>query len=274
MFMAEFADEKTEAPTLRRREEARRQGQVARSSDLTAAVLLLAGVGLLKWFGLDVLTALQLCLTDLLGPDSMANVGTDFAWQHSLHLLAAVGISLLPIAAGMVAVAVAINLAQVGFHVNFARVTPNLEMLNPARGFGRIFAAPNAMHLAMGLLKIGLVAWLTYTAIAGRLTQIVGLQQVTFAQVLVFGGDIVVAIAWRVGGLLLVLGLLDYGYQRYRHERDLRMTRREVKEEMKQMEGDPRIRRRRMLSPTPAPTPTLPRSTGGGGKTVGPQIGN
>jgi len=243
--MADFDDEKTETPTPRRRQEARRQGQVARSPDLTAAVLLLAGLYLLKWFGQDVMAALKLCVADLLGPDSMADFSTAFAWQQCLHLLAVVGIALAPILAGVVIVAVAVSLMQVGVYFNFERVTPNLEMLSPARGFGRIFTAPNAMHLAMSVLKIILVAYFAYAAIADRLAQIVAVQQLTLVQVFIFGAGVIFAIALRLAALLLVLAMLDYGYQRYRHERDLRMTRRELKEEMKQMEGDPRRKQRR-----------------------------
>jgi len=243
--MADFDDEKTETPTLRRRQEARRQGRVARSADLTAAALLLTGLFLLKWFGQDVLVSLKLCLTDLLGPASMANFSTDFAWQHILRLLTAVGISLAPFMAGIVAMAVAVNLMQVGVYFNFSRITPNLELLNPARGLGRIFAAPNAMHLAMSVLKIILVAWLAYACIAGHLAEIIAAQQLTFIQVFVFDAGIIFAVTFRIAMLLLVLALLDYAYQRYRHERDLRMTRREAKEEMKQTEGNPRLRRHR-----------------------------
>jgi flagellar biosynthetic protein FlhB len=141
--------------------------------------------------------------------------------------------------------AVAVNLAQVGFQLNTKKLEPNLGGLNPLKGFGKMFGGASAMSLAMSLLKLVLVALVAYSAVHGRLRQIIAVQQFSYMQIFGLGTEIAYSIAIRIGVLLLVLAVIDYVYQRIRIERELRMTKQEVKEEMRRMDGDPLIKQRR-----------------------------
>jgi flagellar biosynthesis protein FlhB len=244
--MSENAGDKTEAPTPRRREEAREEGNVARSHDMTAAVLLLGGIYLLKMYGFPLVEAMKSILAEMLSNKSMAATDTASAVAAGFRAIVMVGIVLAPVFAGIIVLAIVINLAQVGIFFSTKRLEPNLAALNPLRGIGKLFSGGQAIvSLLMNLLKLILVGAVAYSAVNGRLGQIISVQSLGFLQVFGLGAEILYSIALRVGLLLLVLSIVDYAWQRYRIERDLRMSKQEVKEEMKRMDGDPHIKQRR-----------------------------
>jgi flagellar biosynthetic protein FlhB len=243
--MAEEFGDKTEAPTPRRREEAREQGQIARSTDLTAAAMLLGFLLLMNSFGPGLVKALQSLMTELLSAESIADLQMDHIVPTLMRSVAVVGGALAPLLAGGIVVAVVVNLAQVGFFLSGKRLQPNFGLLNPLRGLGRLFKTEGLVRLVMSVLKMSLVALVAWSAVRGRMGQIILAQDMDYLQAFGLGASLVYSIGVRVAMLLLVLALLDYAYQRFRHERDLKMTRREVKEEMRRMEGDPKIKQRR-----------------------------
>lgn len=243
--MAEEFGDKTETATPRRREEAREEGHVARSADLTAAVLLLGFLIMLKNFGPPLVTAMRSVLEKMLSAESFAELGREHLAPTILSAVGTVAAALAPLMVGAVIIAIMVNLVQVGFQFNFARLAINFGALNPLRGAGKLFRGPGMMQLLMNLLKIGLVGIVAYSAVADRIGEIVSAQQLSYMQVFGLGTQIMYAIALRVGILLLVLALLDWGYQKYRFEQELKMTKQEVKEELRRMEGDPKIKQRR-----------------------------
>jgi flagellar biosynthetic protein FlhB len=243
--MAEDAGDKTEAPTPRRRQEAREQGNIARSPDLTAAVLLIGTMMLLHYTGGPLVGALKALLTETLSPASLGDVTLPSPVQMFIRITLGVAVAMAPLMGGVMLLAVAVNIAQVGFQLNTKKLEPNLGGLNPLKGLGKMFGGTSAMSLAMSLLKLALVATVAYSAVHGRLHQIIAVQQLTYMQIFGLGMEITYSIAIRIGVLLLVLAVIDYVYQRIRIERELRMTKQEVKEEMRRMDGDPLIKQRR-----------------------------
>lgn len=243
--MAEEFGDKTEAPTPRRREEAREQGQIARSPDLSAAILLLGFLLLMNSFGQGLVQALRVLLQELLSAPVLCDFDVHKAGSILVRCIALAGGALAPLLLGGLLIGVAVNLLQVGFYLNGKRLQPKLGALNPLNGAARLVKPENWVHLLMNILKIALVGVVAWSAVRGRLDQIVATQQLEFAQAFSLGCSIVYAVGLRLAVLLLVLALIDYGYQRYRHERELRMTKQEIKEEMRRMEGDPKIKQRR-----------------------------
>jgi flagellar biosynthetic protein FlhB len=226
----EFAD-KTEAPTTHRRAEARRLGNVARSGDLSAAVLCVGAVLLLQYFGPGVARAFQIILSEGLSAASVATPG------RVGYLL---GSALAPLLAGMMILAAVAHAAQGGLIFRFKP-----QGIDPAKGFSRMFSGRSAAQLTANVTKLLLVGVVTYFAARGRVGEIVALQSKSFADVAAAAGSLVIAVALRVAAVLLVLGILDYAYQWFRHERELRMTRREVKEEQRRVDGAPETKQRR-----------------------------
>jgi len=154
--------------------------------------------------------------------------------------------AMAPLLIGALLIAVLVNMMQVGLFFSTKRIQPNFAALNPTKGLSRIFGGGNGMvQLLMNAGKMGLVALTAYSAIHGRMAQIVTVQQLTFIQIFGLGAQIVYSIIVRITILLLVLAIVDYFYQRYRIEKSLKMTKQEVKDEMKSMDGDPKIKARR-----------------------------
>ena len=230
--MSEDWADKTETPTPYRRREARRAGNVARSADLVAAVLALSSVMLLGQYGPRVMEAMKLIVAESLGREAVGS-------GRIAYLL---GTALAPLLAGLTIVAVAANVLQTGFLF----IAPKRkDALDPVRGFERIFSGRSSALLAINTLKIVLVAVVAFAVTRGRMDDIVGLQGRSIGEGAAAAGSIVYAIAVRVALVLLLLAIVDFVYQWFRHERELRMTRREVKDELRRLEGDPHTRRRR-----------------------------
>jgi flagellar biosynthesis protein FlhB len=244
--MAESAGDRTEAPTPRRRQEARQQGNIARSHDLTSAVLLIGGLILMKWFGPAVILALRDIVFQLLSGASMSDLGTQRVGIQFLYCVGRVGTALAPLFGGAMVICIVVNLAQVGLNFSPQRLAINFAALNPMRGFNKIFnVRQSGPQLLLNLLKVALVALIGWSAVAGRVGEIIAVQQLSYLQIFALGADLVFAIGIRIGVLLLVLAILDYYYQRYRVEQSLRMSKQEVKDEMRSMEGDPTVKNRR-----------------------------
>src|SRR6185295_18378681 len=137
--MADTDGDKTEAPTPRRRQEARDQGQIARSPDLTASVLLLATLLLLNSTGTRIVGTLKTFVARMLSAASLSDLNAQTAGQDLGQGIKEAGIAMAPMLTGIVIVAILANIAQVGFVLNPARLAPNFEALNPVRGAGKIF---------------------------------------------------------------------------------------------------------------------------------------
>jgi flagellar biosynthetic protein FlhB len=244
--MAESDFEKTEAPTPRRREEARQQGNVARSLDLTAACALLAAVILLHALGLRVFAGLKITVVQLLGDAMTANAAVPddvgaLVWFAGRMTVAAAA----PLVLAITAVALLVSAGQVGFVVSTQSLEPNLARLSPLRGLGNLFDLRSGVRLGMGLAKVAVIAAVAVWAVWADLPRIVTLPQLEVAPLFGSACELVYALSLKLALLLLVLALLDYGFQYWRHERDLRMTKHEIKEELKRMEGDPLTKQRR-----------------------------
>jgi flagellar biosynthetic protein FlhB len=238
--------DKTEAPTPKRRQEARDAGNIPRSADLTAAVLLIGAMYLLKWFGSGVVKALTDMVREMLSQESFATSSTAPLGEMVMRALVRVGAAMAPLLVGVMLIGIAVNVAQSGLYFNPERLAWNPAALNPVRGFSRLFGGGQGIvKLAMSTMKLILVALMAYSAIHGRIGQIVLVQQLNFIQIFGLAADIIFAIAIRIGVLLFVLALIDYVWQRYHIEQGLKMSKQDVKEEMKSMDGDPKVKARR-----------------------------
>ena len=237
--------DKTEAPTPRRLQEAREKGQVARSMDLSAAIGLLAGMLLLNWYGSTILRSFMAMTRQSLNLEEAPTNGwtvIDFAGRLFIKHGSAI---LLPFFLVLVVVAVVSNLAQVGFIFSGQPITPALSKLSPIKGVARLFSKRTAMRLLMSLTKVGVISVIAFITIKGFIPQLVGLSGLSFSEVVGRAANLVFILGLRIAVVLVILALFDYAYQRWQHQQDLRMSKEELKEELKRMEGDPIMRQRR-----------------------------
>jgi flagellar biosynthesis protein FlhB len=243
--MAESSGEKSFDATPHRREEAREQGQVVFSQDLASAAMLMLGALLLMMLGGALL---EYCVTLL--RHHLADVGDLRASQENLvheaiHLGYTLAAVLLPIMGLMMLGGVLSSVLQIGLLWLPERLAPDISRISLASGMKRIFSLTGTARLGFGLFKVLLVSIVSITILWVRWDDVMrssGLDTPQFAKFLVSLS--LSTILW-IGFVLLLLAILDYGVQRWKHEQDLKMTHQEVREEMKNVQGDPQIAARR-----------------------------
>lgn len=237
--------DKTQDPTPHRRQKAREEGQAAKSQDLSSAVLLLAGTFILLTAGRSVTRFVADYSRRLLGGDPWVEADVNFAvtvWNGTIAGLAG---ELLPVFGLVLMAAVAVNLAQVGFMFIPKKVQPELSKIDPLKGAKRLFSLQSVARLVFGLFKVLVVAMVAYFALYAEKDTILGLAALSVGEAAAYMTQLLLWTTIKIGVALLILAILDYGFQRWKHEQDLRMTHQEVREEMRNLEGDPHIAARR-----------------------------
>lgn len=242
--MAGSAQERTEKATPRRIQEARRKGQVAKSADLTGAVCLLAVVTLLyavkDVFFMDLQSFLAGHFSEV----------ANLAASHKnplpvLHEAVLFSFRLLAPFFGVAMLAViASNISQVGFLFAPEVLKPKFTNLNPVSGLQRMLSMRSLVELVKALLKFSVIGGITFFLIKARLQDLILVFYRSPWGILQAVTGLVLTVALWGGLAYLALALLDYLYQRYDYQKNLRMSKQEVKEEYKQTEGDPLIKAR------------------------------
>ncbi|MBE3582939.1 MAG: flagellar type III secretion system protein FlhB [Limnochordaceae bacterium] len=244
-----FAEEKSEAPTPRRREESRRRGQVARSPEFAVGTVCIAVAVVVRWLAPWIRQA-ALALT---GPDWQAALDAagqaDSLTTASLPrlagpLLRSGAMLLWPIPVTALVIASLTYLAQAGGVVTAKGLVPDLNRLNPLTGFARWFSWRSLLELGKSLIKAAIIGYAAYSLIAGHLNELPGLLRSPPGSAVGAVAGWVYALFVHVGLAIFLLGVGDYAFNRVELERQLRMTREEVKEELRQTEGDPMVKSR------------------------------
>ncbi|MCL2497236.1 MAG: flagellar biosynthesis protein FlhB [Symbiobacteriaceae bacterium] len=232
-------EEKTEEPTLKRREDARKKGQVAKSSELVSAIVFLMVFAYLRYFGFDMVASLAETLTY-----SLSNAFSTLEYSHFVWALARFAMAALPILGVALVTGVAINIAQVGIFPSSEPLAPNFDRLNPVSGFQRIFSKRSLVELAKSLVKLTLIAIILWQGILSYLPRFMLLMDMELALACNTIIDAVLNLAMRVAFFQLLVGVFDYWFQWRTFEDSIRMTKQEIKDEMKQTEGNPQTRAR------------------------------
>lgn len=223
---------------------AREEGNVARSQDLSAGIALAVALVALVMFGQlsfdTMLDAARYYLghADELTPDKTSLV------QLTAGALWFVGMATMPVALVLLAAGLLINIAQVGFLMTTKPLVPKFSRINPLSGFQRFLSLRSAIELVKSVMKLALVLLVVWMAIRNRVDEFIVLQAMTPVAILYSVTGLVYAVWWRIALVMVLLGVLDYGYQRWQHLEDLKMTQQEARQETKEMEGDPQIKRR------------------------------
>lgn len=244
LFADDGTGEKTEQATPRRREEARKKGQVFKSVDLNSAVILIAGSAALfacfpyMSYKLESFTRLYL-LNRTTGDFDIAYAS--FLGLEVIKLMAAM---IWPVFLTTFVAALLISYMQVGFVVSAEPLSPKLSKINPVEGFKRIFSKRALVELVKSILKVAVTGYIAYTTVRAKIDifpLFVDMELWTMMQTM---GRIVFEIAMKTGIVFLIIGVLDYIYQWYEHEKSLKMSKYDVKQEYKQTEGDPLVKSR------------------------------
>ena len=134
-----------------------------------------------------------------------------------------------------------VNYAQVGFLFTMETLTPKFDRINPFNGFKRMFSTRSTVELIKALLKITVIIYVTYSYLNKETVNVIKLMDVDPGRIAVYVTGTAINGALRICAVLLILAVMDYGFQWFQYEKDLRMSKQEVKEEYKQVEGNPEI---------------------------------
>lgn len=241
----ENGQERTEEATPRRRQQAADEGRIPRSQDLTIALSLLGCALVLRALGPGLGTALR----DLMGA-TLASAGTmELTSSTAVGLLRGVALkaaaATLVLIAALTAVSFAIAAAQARATFTLTPLTPDLKRLNPAENAKRLFSTRQLVEFLKSVLKLVVIGGVVYLALRSALPETAALPQSGPAALLDYLQRHVIRLFLWTGLAYLALGAADYGWQWWQHERSMRMTREELKQELKEDEGDPHIKGRR-----------------------------
>lgn len=239
------AGERTEEATPRRRQQARERGQVAKSRDLNAAIVMFVAVLFFRYAGTWMLTRTMDVTASLLERAMSSPLHTEDVYFWSLGWMVLFLEVAAPFLLLLLVTALVVNFAQVGFAVSWEAIALKPDKLNPVQGFQRLVSLRGFMTLIMSLAKVGIVLAVAYLYFSSQFGGAGLLTGLTAKQGFAHSAEIIIEFMLYLAAVLLVIAVLDYGYQRYQHEQDLRMTKQEVIEEQKDTEGDPHMRARR-----------------------------
>ncbi|NPV71251.1 MAG: flagellar biosynthesis protein FlhB [Firmicutes bacterium] len=239
-----FAEEKREAPTPRRRLLARQRGQVFRSADLVSAVGLVAGVTAMRIWVPYSTHEIAAFAKRLWGNAPAADVGISGLADLGLASLWLVAKTLAVVIGAVLIAGVAASSIQTGAVFTAEPLAPKLDRLNPITGFQRIFSKRAAVEALKSLLKVMIVGWIAFGSVKGEWERLGALSMIHPIEAVARVGDMSVGLFNRAGLGLLIIGMLDMGYQWWEHEMSLKMTRQELKEELKETEGRPEVKAR------------------------------
>ncbi|MFC1513515.1 flagellar biosynthesis protein FlhB [candidate division KSB1 bacterium] len=255
--------ERTEQATPKRIEDARKKGQVAKSVELNSTAILTLSllffffvsgymIDTMKYYSQVVFENVD---TIRINPDNLQ----EYLKMGALSFAKII----FPFVALIMIIGIGINYLQVGPLFTLEPLKPKFSKINPISGFKRVLFSTKALvELVKSISKILLIGLIAYFSIKGQLNEFIPLIDQSPLQIMIFIGKCIFSLGMKITLVLLVIAVLDYMFQKYDHKKSLKMTKQEIKEEYKQMEGDPHVKarirsiqremaRRKMMSDVP-----------------------
>jgi len=237
-----FSGEKTEKATPKKKQDARKKGQVAKSQDISTAIVMLACFFLLFLLGgylkEHIVDIFHLAFIQYIGmPLTEKSIQVIF-----IQMLEKAALIVIPVMAAAMIGGLLANYLQIGFLFTTETLQFKLSKINPIQGFKRIFSWRALVEFLKSILKISFVGFLVFLVVRSRMNDILILSQKSLEAALATLANIVITVGLFASLLLLVLGIMDYFYQKYDHEKNIRMSKQDIKDEYKNIEGDPLIK--------------------------------
>lgn len=257
------AGERTESATPKRREKALEEGQVAMSQEVNSALVLVLAFSLLFVFAGGMAAVMNRNARYLFGQAHMFLLDDPWALVHMARANFTVILKAVAPVMGIVLLGgLAANLLQVGWHVNLSALAFRWQNIDPVNGVKQIVSKRMAFELLKNVLKLGIITGMAWWTVSGMIDQISGTALLSLAGAQAVGKSAMATLVYRMVALLAVLAALDWAFQKHQHEERLKMSKQEVREEAKDMEGDPQVRarmralrletmRRRMMADVP-----------------------
>lgn len=237
-----FADEKTEEATPKKKQDARKKGQVAKSKDVGLAITMIACTIIIVALSGFLVARIRELIIYYLGNSYSIEVTEKSLQSINLNVISRFLLISLPFIIPIMLFGVIASIIQTGFMLTGEPLKPSLEKLNPIKGFKNMFSKKNAVDLLKNLLVVTIVSWVGFTYFRDNYSKVMQISNLYPPEMGNVTKNLVVGIFTRISIVLVVLAAVDYLMQFKFHNDELKMTKQEIKEEYKQMEGDPQIK--------------------------------
>lgn len=242
--------EKTEPATQKKLDDARKEGKVAKSKELTSAFMLIALFLILKIFisyiGENLVNIFSIVYRRIDGYVNPGEFGftSQAVAAFTMQMLIQILLSVWPFFLIGVVIAILVSIVQVGWKASAKPMEPKLSKFNPINGFKRIFSKESLFNLVMAIIKIVLIALIAYFSVRDKANDLFVLYEISLKQAISLVGEIILDTGLKISLVYLIVGLADFIYQKRKFSEDMKMTKQEVKDEYKNTEGDPQIKGR------------------------------
>lgn len=239
-----FSEERTEKATPKKRRDARQKGQVAKSRELISSILLLLVFFTIKILAPYIYNELSLTITKFLSFSDEFNstYTTEGLSELLIYCITVFAKTCGPIILIAAFASIISNYLQVGFIITSKPLIPDFKKMNPIEGFKRLFSIKSVVELFKSIFKITIIGYLIFDYFKKNFYILPELILMNVEQTLSFIGNTVLNVGFRACFAMFILSLFDYGYQLWDYEKNLKMSKQEIKEEYKQTEGDPKIK--------------------------------
>ncbi|WP_425271740.1 flagellar biosynthesis protein FlhB [Paenibacillus protaetiae] len=239
-----FSQEKTERATPKKRQESRKKGQVAKSNELPSSLILLFGFLCLIMMGGYFKHRILLLFGSLFQDWLTMDLNAGSFMRLATHVITDLLLLLAPLFAVAVLFAVVGNVVQFGFLFTGEPLKLKFSKLNPVNGAKNIFSAHTLVEFVKSVLKVILIGICVYITISSEWSRIMALWSVPVDQIFSFAAGLTMRLGIEIGAVLVVLSAADFMYKRYEHEKSIRMSKQDIKDEYKKTEGNPIIKGR------------------------------
>lgn len=261
----ESNDEKSEAPSEKKRQDAREKGTVAKSTEINSVLVLLTALFLIKFLGPWIVKELSGGMVEFLRLISETEMDTAKLIMIMRKAIVLLAKTAAPVTVGIMIMGIVANVAQIGFLFTTKPLAPKFEKINPISGFKRLFSMRSIVETLKNIVKLSVISIVAYITLKNEFDSMQVLSDASILTIWSFSLAVSYKIILRIALAMVIIAILDYAYQRFEHEKQLKMTHQEVKEERKQMEGDPQVKsrirslqremaRRRMMEQVPKAT--------------------
>lgn len=243
-FFSAESEGRTEAATQKKRDDARKKGQVAKSKDLDTAVLIIGFCSVMIALGGYMLKQMKLFfalsyqnMDQYVASDEVKDLLTIFP-----VIIGKILLTCIPLWLALMVIAFVISIVQVKYKFTLEPMQPKFSKMNPLSGLKRMFSKDVIINLLLSTAKVIVLGCIAVNIIKGKVPEFLYIYRLGLDVSLQMIGKAVIELGFNVGGAFLILAVLDYVYQRYKHEDSIKMTKQEVKEEYKNAEGNPEIK--------------------------------
>ncbi len=240
----ESFEEKTEKATPKKKEDSRKKGEVAKSKELPSVAVLLAGMVTLTIFASYMSSHIEIIFQENFALIPLKELSLHDFMIFSRKMITLFLLTISPLFAVIFITALLSNILQVGFMITPEAIKPKLSKINPIKGFGRLVSKQALMELFKTLLKLTTVGVVAYLMVKGEMNDVYRLWEMEINSIIAYTLITIFKISMGCTLAMILLVVIDYSFQKWDFEKRLRMSKKELKDEMKRTEGDPLIKSR------------------------------